>query len=333
MSKHRAGAKEKLGFRKRGSPWGWLRRGSIRITVLLAVLLVVLIMALGWLNGRSGQTSSMPPRATATPGADIKPPPLAYRLVQHPQAVVHILTIPQNGRYLVRPRVMAALQTVEQVAQASGAIAVLNGGYFDPSNQKSTAFVTQDGFLVADPRANDRLINNPSLLPDLDKILNRSEFRRYQCGAIARYAIARHQDSPPAGCQLVDALGGGPQLLPVLTAEAESFWGLRPGQAARDPIGLNQPNARSAIGITRDGAILWVMVAQALPSQPGLSLPALATLMADLGAVEAMNLDGGSSSALYYAGQAFYGKVDDAGQRVKRAVKSVLVLAPRSEAL
>ncbi len=326
MSKHRAGAKKTVGFRKRGSPGGWLGRGSIRMTILLAVLLVALLMTLSWLSGRSGQLSSMPIRAAATPGSGSQPPRLDYRRVQHSQAVVHVLTIPQDGRYLVRPQVMAALQTVEQVAQASGAIAVLNGGYFDPSNQKSTAFVTRDGFTVADPRTNEGVIANDSLKPELDKILNRSEFRRYQCGAIARYAIARHQDSPPTGCQLVDALGGGPQLLPVLTAEAESFWGLRPGQEVRDPIGLNQPNARSAIGITRDGAMLWVMVAQALPTQAGLSVPALARLMADLGAVEAMNLDGGSSSALFYTGDTFYGKVDDAGQRVKRAVKSVLVL-------
>lgn len=57
------------------------------------------------------------------------------------------------------------------------------------------------------------------------------------------------------------------------------------------------------MGITRDGSIVLVMVAQKPknPTQSGMSLPlpALADFMKSLGAQKAMNLDGGSSSSLY----------------------------------
>ena len=62
------------------------------------------------------------------------------------------------------------------------------------------------------------------------------------------------------------------------------------------------------------------------PRNSGMSLPDLAKFMEQLGVVEALNLDGGSSSSFYYQGQTFYGKVNPEGDRVQRAVKSVLVL-------
>jgi exopolysaccharide biosynthesis protein len=52
----------------------------------------------------------------------------------------------------------------------------------------------------------------------------------------------------------------------------------------------------------------------------------LADYMKGLGVEKAMNLDGGSSSSLYWDGKAFYGKGDGQEGRVRRSVKSVLLL-------
>ena len=60
---------------------------------------------------------------------------------------------------------------------------------------------------------------------------------------------------------------------------------------------------RSAVGVTVDGAMLFVVVDGRQTTSPGISLSALAELMMELGAVEAMNLDGGGSSTLVYKGQ------------------------------
>lgn len=237
---------------------------------------------------------------------------------------MHTLRVPTQSQFLVTPAVAASLATVAEFAQTQPALAVLNGGYFDPANQQSTAYVTLNRVVVADPTQNDRLMQNPDLQPYLAQILNRSEFRRYQCGQTGRYAIARHRDAVPADCQLVDALGGGPQLLPELTAVQEGFVVEANGAVVRDAIGMSQPNARTAIGITGDGSVICVMVAQQPDGATGMTLPALADLLRTLGAAQALNLDGGSSASLHYQGETYYGKVDAAGDRIARPVKSVL---------
>ena len=96
----------------------------------------------------------------------------------------------------------------------------------------------------------------------------------------------------------------------------------------RDALGSKQPNARTAVGITHDGSIILVMVAQkpSAGANSGISLPALADFMKTLGVQKAMNLDGGSSSSLYYKGKTFYGKIDLEGNPIKRPVKSVLMV-------
>lgn len=192
-------------------------------------------------------------------------------------SVVHRLLIP-SGSAIVTVAVAENLKTIEAFAQETGAVAVLNGGFFDPTNQKSTSYVIRQGETVADPRQNDRLINNPDLANYLDQILDRSEFRRYQCGRTRQYAIVRHHQPVPANCLLVDALGAGSQLLPEVTLQEEGFLDVVNGQTVRDALGSRQANARSAIGIKPDGSILWVMVAQSAATG-GMSLPDLAAYL------------------------------------------------------
>jgi Phosphodiester glycosidase len=244
-----------------------------------------------------------------------------YRLESLPHADIHTVTMPANER--ISLAVSSTLETVEQFAEREEASAVLNAGFFDPQNQKSTSFITLNGELVADPRENERLMGNPDLLPYLDRILNRTELRRYRCMQLERFDLAKHLDPVPANCEIVDAIGGGPQLLPELTLEQEAFFD---AQAGRDPLGSGQRNARTAIGLTQDGKMIWVMVAQKAATNSGMSLVELADYMKGLGVEKAMNLDGGSSSLLYWDGKAVYGKVDGQGGRVMRSVKSVLVL-------
>ncbi|MDZ8088413.1 MAG: phosphodiester glycosidase family protein [Nostoc sp. DedQUE12b] len=283
---------------------------------LLALILISLAMVL-WFNLRFS-TPSIPTIATS--------PPKTIRYFDRtlPQSIAHVVLIPANSKFLVTPALSQKVATVEEFAQKHRAAAILNAGFFDPANQKTTSYVVRQGKLIANPKENERLVNNPNLKSYLGQIFNRSEFRRYLCGQTTRYSIALHNQSPPADCQLVDAIGAGPRLLPELTLEKEGFVD---NANKRDALGSNQPNARTAVGITRDGSIILVMVAQK-PSAPanGISLPALADLMKTLEADQAMNLDGGSSSSLYYNGKTFYGKVDLEGNSIKRPVKSVLLV-------
>ena len=291
--------------------------------VILGLLFHILSPSFSFSSALSSVKSVPLPIASST---------LQYRVESLSYAEVHTLVIAlgeslqTSGESRPVPALSPTLETVNQFAQRKGAIAILNAGFFDPSNQKSTSYITINRELVADPRQNERLMENPALLPYLDRILNRTEVRHYQCQQLERFDLVRHLDPLPDSCKIVNAIGGGPQLLPDLTLEQEGFFDAQ-GEVIRDPLGSRQRNARTAVGLMPDGNMVWVMVAQKLDaSEPsGMTLVELAEFMKTLGVEKAMNLDGGSSSSLYYDGKTFYGKVTEQG-RVERSVKSVLLL-------
>jgi hypothetical protein len=250
-----------------------------------------------------------------------------YKVFTRADSVAHVLMIPSGSRYIVRPFVSDSLETVAQVGAKTGAIAVLNAGFFDPTNQKTTSHIVINGREVAHPKENERLVSNPKLRPYLNAILNRSELRMYDCGKTVRYDIVLHRTPILAGCQLKQSMGGGPQLLPVDTSAQEGFTDTQNGTLVRDAIGSVQPNARTAVGLKADGSLIWLMVAQKT-SQSGMTLAKVARFLKTFGAVKALNLDGGTSSSLYYQGKALYGKRDASDQVIPRAVKSTLLLLP-----
>jgi hypothetical protein len=268
---------------------------------------------------------------TVTP---IAPQPPVYETIALPKAVVHVVTVPDPVNYPVRVAVAETLAPVEQIAsqvcKAEGCVvAAMNASFFDPNNGLTTSYVVVDGSLVADPNQNERLMGNPSLISYLDRILNRSEFRRYNCDGTPRYDITHHQSPNLPGCTLEDAVGAGPQLLPQDTSVDEGF--LDPTTTpVRDALGSQSPNARSAIGLKADGSLVLVMVAQVPGESPsGMTLPELARFMDEQGAVHALNLDGGSSATLIYGGTAHYGRRDPTGTVVQRPVKSILWVEAR----
>jgi Phosphodiester glycosidase len=253
-------------------------------------------------------------------------PALEYKVIEQSDSVVYTLTIPRDRRYAIRPFVAETVLTVGQAAKRTGAIAAINAGFFDPVNQKTTSRVAIDGREVANPKDNERLVNNPKLSGYLSAILNRSEFRVYQCGTQVNYGIAFRAAPTPAGCQVSQVVGGGPQLLPKSTAQQEGFTDYTKGELIRDALGSKQPNARTAIGFKPDGSVVWVMVAQTKAQNSGMTLDELANFMKRLGVTSALNLDGGTSSSLYAQGKTINGKRDESGQPIKRAVKSALLL-------
>jgi hypothetical protein len=91
-------------------------------------------------------------------------------------------------------------------------------------------------------------------------------------------------------------IGGGPLLIKngqiVLDGAGEQF----------SPAFVKELAARSAIGQTATGKIL-IVAAQNTPDSKGPTLSEIAQIMQQLGAVNALNLDGGSSTTLYLGGQ------------------------------
>lgn len=253
-----------------------------------------------------------------------------YQVVTRKDHTIHTVTIPHNSNYTVIPKVTGELKSIADFVKPEQnlTIAAINGGYFDPVNHKTTSFIIQQEKIVADPRFNERLVDNPDLKQYLGKIFNRAEFRRYSCGTETRYDIQLHSTPIPENCTLMESLGAGPSLLPQDTSVTEAFTTYQNGSKIRDAIGADSLNARSAVGITPNGDVILVMVAQK-PEKPlnsGISLPELAKFLSSLGATKAMNLDGGSSASLYYRGQNFYGRVDKEGKEIQRPIKSILAV-------
>lgn len=87
------------------------------------------------------------------------------------------------------------------------------------------------------------------------------------------------------------ALQAGPRLVVnskvAVDVKAEGF---------KDPKILTGGGARSALGLTRDHKLI-------LLTSGGATIPQLAEIMKQAGAYQAMNLDGGASSGLYYNGK------------------------------
>lgn len=118
-----------------------------------------------------------------------------------------------------------------------------------------------------------------------------------------------------------NALGGGPRLVKdgrVLIPYAWEWF---------DPRLANQREPRTAVGITSGGKVLLVTVDGRSRTNAGMTLQELAELMVDLGAREAMNLDGGGSATMVVGGRV----VNDPSDGFERPIASALLILSHSD--
>ncbi|MBQ8955010.1 MAG: phosphodiester glycosidase family protein [Clostridia bacterium] len=99
-----------------------------------------------------------------------------------------------------------------------------------------------------------------------------------------------------------DAVSFGPAL--VVNGEPAQFSGVSSGL-----------NPRTAIGQRADGAVLMLVIDGRQVNSPGASMADLVEIMVRYGAVNACNLDGGSSSNIYYEGEILNDGVAITGSR------------------
>ncbi len=127
--------------------------------------------------------------------------------------------------------------------------------------------------------------------------------------------------TPPA---IRHALQGGPRLVQNGKIHVPYHW------EGFGPRFYHARVARSAIGVTASGKVLFVTVEQGRRTRSrrnritGMSLGELAAFMRSLGARDALNLDGGGSSTLVVGG-----RVVNALPRGERTVSATLMAVPR----
>lgn len=136
----------------------------------------------------------------------------------------------------------------------------------------------------------------PAIPPD-GYALATAASQRFLLDGLARGQPVRLQLAlTPPGIQ--HALQGGPRLVQGGQVSIPYHWEGFGGGFYR------VRTARSAVGITAGGKVLFVTVDQRIPRRSsGINLPELAALMLGLGARDAMNLDGGGSATLVVGGR------------------------------
>lgn len=208
----------------------------------------------------------------------------------------------KNKKLRIQPVVNKPTATTTATTARLHALAGVNGAFFNLTNGESTSYITVSGEQLCDPTKNKALTENPKLKPFLDVIYKRSELRllKNKSGVI-QLSIAPHFAPIAQGQKLLHSIQAGPRLLPKLTDRDEAFVRTEADGKVVDSIGVNKPAARTAIGITKDGQYaLIICVASKRQDEfsSGLTLPELAALMKKLGCVEALNLDGGTSTTM-----------------------------------
>ncbi|AEG61854.1 phosphodiester glycosidase family protein [Desulforamulus ruminis] len=170
---------------------------------------------------------------------------------------------------------LGKLETLSSMTGRTGAIAAINGGFFD------TRTGIPDGTLMIDGKT----VTTTNILRTTLGITSDGEVKvGYYTPGSEEWQKARH------------LLTGGPLLvkdgLPVDQAVQEGLWG-----------NVLSAAPRTAVGVTASGRLLLVEVdgRQANYSQ-GVTLEELSYLMIDLGAVQAVGLDGGGSSEMIVKG-------------------------------
>ncbi len=119
----------------------------------------------------------------------------------------------------------------------------------------------------------------------------------------------------------VDLVGGTPQVV-VDGAPAVA------GDLDGDGSAFFQRQPRSAVGVTADGTLLMVVVDGRQPGySAGMTLRELSTFMLSLGAVNAMNLDGGGSSVMWVNGLV----VNRPSDGFERSVANAVVVLPGAD--
>jgi len=193
------------------------------------------------------------------------------------------------------------LITNKQAHTDSGSLLTINTGFFDPNNQKTISYIVNDYQTVEDPIFNENMTSNPVLRQNMQKILNRTEFRVLDCDSKLKYEIAQHNSNVDFLCSVVTSAQGGPQLLPELRLEEEFFVVKdKDGNVTRESASVLHKTARTLIGIknidqNKQEAHIFIVT-----NEHPMDIFEARDLCKEYGLDTAMAFDGGSSTSMNY---------------------------------
>ena len=199
-----------------------------------------------------------------------------------------------------------------------GAIAGINGGYFDVTTGASYSALIEPGVVKAKNIA--QLTRPAGTYYTTRSLFSFTDTREFSVNWIYHFgnrpidiytyaAPTPNTESTPAPqpvmalgnqyYEILAGIGGGPTLVKNgqkhITYTEEVFFGSGVGSTNRDP--------RTVVGYTTNRHVIMMVIDGRQADSEGLSLPEAADLMISLGCVEAMNLDGGGSSQMSVGNQ------------------------------
>lgn len=224
-----------------------------------------------WLCLAGCQPQASGPTAVPTAPPTVTPPP--PMLTESPVVRVEggstvelaiVRARPSDVRLRVVTAEGQAWETAAQVASRLGALAAINGGYFD-ENRRALGLVISEG-------------------------VERNPLRRADWGVFAlrgdSASIVHTREFDPAGVD--EAIQCGPRLVVD-------------GQPTR--LKPSSPTARSAVGIDAEGRVVLVATSGLLELSQFADVLARPATEGGVGCVQAMNLDGGPSTQLAAPGR------------------------------
>jgi exopolysaccharide biosynthesis protein len=221
-----------------------------------------------------------------------------------------------------------SLITNKEAHNKGNSLLTINTGFFDPQNQKTISYIINDSQMSEDPIFNENLMSNPVLRQNLQKILNRTEFRILDCDGKLKYEIAQHNSNVDFMCSVVNSAQGGPQLLPQLRLEEEFFIVKdEDGNIVRESASVLHKTARTLIGIKnldngKQEAHIFI-VTNAHP----MDIYEARDLCKSYGLDSAMAFDGGSSTSFDY--KKIHVTSTQSSGDTGRALKSFMIIQPK----
>lgn len=193
------------------------------------------------------------------------------------------------------------LITNKEAHNKSGSLMTINTGFFDPNNQKTISYIINDSQTIEDPLFNENMMLNPVLRQNMQKILNRTEFRILDCDSKLKYEIAQHNAKTDFLCDIKMSAQGGPQLLPNLKLEEEFFIQKdADGNVIRESASVLHKTARTLIGIKNISEGKQEVHIFIVTNEHPMDIYEARDLCASYGLDSAMAFDGGSSTSFNY---------------------------------
>lgn len=183
-------------------------------------------------------------------------------------------------------------QRTSQIAEDNDAVAAVNGGGFTDKSSDGRIWAGTGGTPLGFVISNGNVAYNDMSEKSPTSVMAMSSDGRLIVGMKSLEDLKREKAT--------QAIAFGPAL--IVNGKAQK--GLDPG-----------PNPRTAIGQKQDGTILLLVIDGRQGLKLGASLQDVQQIMLQFGAWNATNLDGGSSSTMYYDGMVINNPSDPLGER------------------